>query len=107
MQSSGRYVQSHLEISTFDLLKYIMDNPIPIELICMGKSTGIFRINYTFVNVSTNPHTYFLQGYGDHRCFDMCVYVCVCAWMSVCVCACVRVCVCVCVCACVYACNLF
>ena len=45
MQSLGSYVQSHLEISTSDPLKYIMENPIPIEMIRMGKSTRIFRIN--------------------------------------------------------------
>ena len=32
------------KISTYDPLKYIMDNPILIVLICMGKSTRMQRV---------------------------------------------------------------
>ena len=45
IQYSGTKVQNYLEISTRDPLKYIIDNPILIVLICMGKSIRIQRIN--------------------------------------------------------------
>ena len=37
VQSLGGQVHFYLEISTYDPLNYIMDNPILIVLICMGK----------------------------------------------------------------------
>ena len=43
IKSSGTAVNNYLDISTCDPLKYIMDNPILILFICMGKSIRIQR----------------------------------------------------------------
>ena len=44
-QSSGTEIHYNLEIPTCDPLKYVMDNPMLIAFICMGKSIRIQRVN--------------------------------------------------------------
>ena len=43
-QSTGTEIHHNWEMPTCDPLKYIMDNPILIGCICMGKSTILFRV---------------------------------------------------------------
>ena len=100
MQSLESYVQSHLKISTFDPVKYTMENPIPIELICMGKSTRILRINYIWFDMCVCVCLRVCVCMCVCACVCVCVLVCVCVRVCVRACVCVRVCVCVCVCVC-------